>query len=127
MAQTNNENDNYVRRLSDDIHNFKASHHLPDDLESRMIRLMISFRFILCLSIVAGAISYLQKQAQEVMRQKPKWQSYYQGQMMSKDDYEFISNFDTLNADGRAKLFMDPNARQQVEYSFFIQMIVHLF
>jgi hypothetical protein len=63
---------------------------------------------------VTGAISHLQKQAQEVMRQKPKWQSYFQGQMISKDDYEFISNFDQLTADGRAKLLIDPNARQQV-------------
>ena len=68
---------------------------------------------------MTGAISHLQKQAQEVMRQKPKWQSYFQGQMMTKDDYEFISNFDTLNADGRAKLLTDPNARHQVSKEFF--------
>ena len=63
---------------------------------------------------VAGAISHLQKQAQEVMRQKPKWQSYFQGQMISKDDYDFISNYDQLSADGRVKLLADPNARSQV-------------
>lgn len=116
MAQPTNENDNYVRRLSDDIHNFKASHHLPDDLESSMTILRFSLCMIsnMCISIVTGAISHLQKQAQEVMRQKPKWQSYFQGQMMSKDDYEFISNFDTLNAEGRAKLLTDSNARHQV-------------
>ena len=64
--------------------------------------------------LVTGAISHLQKQAQEVMRQKPKWQSYFQGQMISKDDYEFISQFDQLNAEGRAKMLMDPNMRTQV-------------
>lgn len=64
---------------------------------------------------MTGAISHLQKQAQEVMRQKPKWQSYFQGQMISKDDYEFISNFDQLNAEGRAKLLADPNNRNQVK------------
>lgn len=63
---------------------------------------------------MTGAISHLQKQAQEVMRQKPKWQSYFQGQMITKDDYEFISNFDQMNAEGRAKCLADPNMRNQV-------------
>ena len=63
---------------------------------------------------MTGAISHLQKQAQEVMRQKPKLQSYFQGQMITKDDYEFISQFDQLNAEGRAKMLMDPNMRTQV-------------
>jgi len=64
---------------------------------------------------VTGAISHLQKQAQEVMRQKPKWQSYFQGQMITKDDYEFISHFDQLNTEARAKYLADPNNRNQVE------------
>jgi len=34
MAQPAIENDAIVRRLSDDIHQFRTSHHLPDDLES---------------------------------------------------------------------------------------------
>jgi len=34
MAQANNEHEAIVRRLSDDIIQFKTSHHLPDDLES---------------------------------------------------------------------------------------------
>ncbi len=68
---------------------------------------------------MTGAISHLQKQAQEVMRQKPKWPSYFQGQMITKDDYEFISNFDQLNAEGRAKLLTDPNARNQVTKKVF--------
>ena len=31
---TTNDQDALVRRLSDDFHQFKTSHHLPDDLES---------------------------------------------------------------------------------------------
>ena len=69
---------------------------------------------------MTGAISHLQKQAQDVMRQKPKWQSYFQGQMIGKDDYDFISNLDQLNAEGRAKLLTDPNARNQVNKNFLI-------
>ena len=85
---------------------------------------MISF----ILSIVTGAISHLQKKAQEVMRQKPKWQSYFQGQMIGKDDYDFISQFDALNAEGRAKFLSDPNAKSQVKifiiYFYFCSLIL---
>jgi hypothetical protein len=76
---------------------------------------------------VTGAISHLQKQAQEVMRQKPKWQSYFQGQMITKDDYEFISNFDQLNADARAKLLSDPNSRNQVNKKSLIRIYLLVF
>lgn len=31
---TTNDQDALARRLSDDFHQFKTSHHLPDDLES---------------------------------------------------------------------------------------------
>lgn len=34
--------------------------------------------------------------------------------MISKDDYEFISNFDQLPAEGRAKLLTDSGQRNQV-------------
>jgi hypothetical protein len=34
MAEPNIESDALVRRLSNDIIQFKTSHHLPDDLES---------------------------------------------------------------------------------------------
>ncbi|CAF1042478.1 unnamed protein product [Adineta steineri] len=105
MAQTPNENEALVRRLSNDINQFKTSHHLPDDLES-----------------MTGAISHLQKQAQEVMRQKPTWLSYFQGQMITKEDYDFISNFDQLNAEGRAKLLSDPNSRNQCAKTFLTLM-----
>ncbi|CAF1534927.1 unnamed protein product [Adineta ricciae] len=105
MAQTSNENEAVVRRLSNDLNQFRTTHHLPDDLES-----------------MTGAISHLQKQAQEVMRQKPKWQSYFQGQMITKDDYEFISQFDQLNAEGRAKMLMDPNMRTQCAKTFLTLM-----
>jgi hypothetical protein len=63
---------------------------------------------------VTGAISHLQKEAQEVMRQKPKWHTYFQGQMISKDDYDFISQYDQLNTEGRAKLLTVSNSRNQV-------------
>ncbi|CAF2654441.1 unnamed protein product [Rotaria sp. Silwood2] len=105
MTQSPQEKEALVRRLSDDLNQFKTSHHLPDDLES-----------------MTDAISHLQKQAQEVMRQKPKWQSYFQGQMITKDDYEFISNFDQLNLDGRSKLLLDPNARNQCAKTFLTLM-----
>ena len=117
MSQAPAENEALVRRLSNDLNQFKTSHHLPDDLESSTIPFPIAVLLVSCIRLfsVAGAISHLQKQAQEVMRQKPKWQSYFQGQMISKDDYDFISNYDQLTADGRVKLLADPNARSQVK------------
>jgi hypothetical protein len=42
--------------------------------------------------------------------------------MISKDDYEFISNFDQLNAEGRAKLLSDPNSRNQVNKNSSIRI-----
>ena len=120
MAQSNNEHEALVRRLSDDIHQFKTNHHLPDDLESSLNSSLLFLKqiFLFVFSLVTGAISHLQKQAQEVMRQKPKWNTYFQGQMISKDDYEFISEFDQLTTDGRAKLLQDPNSRNQVNKTF---------
>jgi hypothetical protein len=34
MAQSTNENDALVRRLSNEFIQFRTTHHLPDDLES---------------------------------------------------------------------------------------------
>ena len=123
MTQSTQEKEALVRRVSADINQFKTNHHLPDDLESSKrfyldLRLVLVFRKLFLFRLVTGAISHLQKQAQEVMRQKPKWQTYFQGQMIAKDDYEFMSNFDQLNADDRAKLLSDPNSRNQVNRTF---------
>ena len=117
MAQPTTDHDVIARRLSDDFNQFKTSHHLPDDLESSRIFLevVVSLLAQLFFSLsVTGAISHLQKQAQEVMRQKPKWPSYFQGQMIAKDDFDFISQYDQLNSEGRAKLLNDPNMKSQV-------------
>lgn len=44
MAQTTIENDALaVRRLSDDIIQFRTSHHLPDDLESSTFENFVLF------------------------------------------------------------------------------------
>lgn len=61
------------------------------------------------------------------MRQKPKWQSYFQGQMIGKDDYDFISQFDALNVEGRAKFLSDPNAKSQVKIVVISFSFVHWF
>ena len=63
-----------------------------------------------------GATVHLQKEAQEIMSQKPPWMTYLTGQMITKDDYDFMHHFDQLNADGRAKFLMDPNNRSQVRF-----------
>jgi hypothetical protein len=47
MAQSSNESEVLTRRLSDDITQFKTSHHLPDDLESSkdFSSLLFCFKF----------------------------------------------------------------------------------
>jgi len=54
--------------------------------------------------IEKGATSVLQQRAQEVRNQRINWQSYFQSQMISEEDYNFISNFDGADASTRMSL-----------------------
>jgi len=54
--------------------------------------------------IEKGATSVLQQRAQEVRNQRINWQSYFQSQMISEEDYNFISNFDGAYASTRMSL-----------------------
>jgi len=53
---------------------------------------------------VLVATSVLQQRAQEVRNQRINWQSYFQSQMISEEDYNFISNFDGADASTRMSL-----------------------
>ena len=50
------------------------------------------------------ATSVLQQRAQEVRNQRINWQLYFQSQMISEEDYNFISNFDGVDASTRMSL-----------------------
>jgi len=63
---------------------------MPDDIEKG--------------GVVLVATSLLQQRAQEVRSQRINWNSYLQSQMIDKEDFDFISNFDGANAETRQNL-----------------------
>jgi len=63
---------------------------MPDDIEKG--------------GVVLVATSLLQQRAQEVRTQRINWNSYLQSQMIDKEDFDFISNFDGANAETRQSL-----------------------
>jgi V-type H+-transporting ATPase subunit H len=52
-------------------------------------------------SLSSTATSILQQRAQDVRSQKINWQSYLQSQMISQEDFDFISRFDGTDAKTR--------------------------
>jgi len=63
---------------------------MPDDIEKG--------------GVVLVATSLLQQRAQEVRTQRINWNSYLQSQMIDKEDFDFISNFDGADAETRRNL-----------------------
>lgn len=53
------------------------------------------------------ATSLLQQHANDVRANRVNWQSYLQGQMISHEDYNFISKFDNANSDQRKAVLKD--------------------
>ncbi|XP_044272286.1 V-type proton ATPase subunit H isoform X2 [Tribolium madens] len=51
-----------------------------------------------------AATSVLQQRATDIRAQKVNWQSYFQSQMISQDDYKFIAAFDVSDSAKREKL-----------------------
>lgn len=47
----------------------------------------------------------------ELRTQRPQWITYYQSQMIDKDDYEFIVRYDCNNANEREKILTNPNEK----------------
>ncbi|KAL3889425.1 hypothetical protein ACJMK2_001769 [Sinanodonta woodiana] len=68
------------------------------------------------------ATSLLQQRANDVRSNRVNWQSYLQGQMISTEDYNFISKFDSTSPDGRAAMLKDPAGRMQFAKTFFSLM-----
>ncbi|XP_052234612.1 V-type proton ATPase subunit H-like [Dreissena polymorpha] len=65
------------------------------------------------------ATSLLQQRANDVRNNRVNWQSYLQGQMISKEDFEFISLFDNGNVDQRAAMLHDQAGKTQFAKTFF--------
>jgi len=57
------------------------------------------------------ATTEFQTKTIELRTQRPQWVTYYQSQMIEKEDYEFIVRFDTNNAAEREKILTNPNEK----------------
>ncbi|XP_063406931.1 V-type proton ATPase subunit H-like isoform X3 [Mytilus trossulus] len=53
------------------------------------------------------ATSLLQQRANDVRSNRVNWQSYLQGQMISHEDFQFISKFDNANSEVKNAILMD--------------------
>ena len=60
------------------------------------------------------ATTEFQTKTIELRTQRPQWVTYYQSQMIEKEDYEFIVRFDTNNAAEREKILTNPNEKLEV-------------
>ncbi|XP_051153959.1 V-type proton ATPase subunit H isoform X2 [Leptopilina boulardi] len=70
-----------------------------------------------------AATSVLQQQAAEIRSQRINWQSYFQSQMILKEDYDFIAAFDTSDAEAReAKLKENPSQAAKT----FLNLLGHV-
>lgn len=57
------------------------------------------------------ATTEFQARTIELRTQRPQWVTYYQGQMIDKEDYDFISRFDCNNAAERERILSNPNEK----------------
>ncbi|XP_074656304.1 V-type proton ATPase subunit H-like [Tubulanus polymorphus] len=54
-----------------------------------------------------AATSLLQQRANEIRAKRVNWQSYLQGQMITQEDFNFITQFDNSTAEGRVQLLRE--------------------
>ncbi|KYQ58473.1 V-type proton ATPase subunit H [Trachymyrmex zeteki] len=70
-----------------------------------------------------AATSVLQQQAADIRNQRINWQSYFQSQMISKEDYDFIAAFDSSDAKTREnKLKENPHQAAKT----FLNLLGHV-
>lgn len=73
------------------------------------------------------ATSLLQQRANDVRANRVNWQSYLQGQMISQEDFAFISKFDSCNAEQRQAVLTDPSGRTQFQFAkTFFNLMSHI-
>ncbi|XP_071447521.1 V-type proton ATPase subunit H isoform X2 [Hetaerina americana] len=58
-----------------------------------------------------AATSVLQQKASEIRAQRVNWQSYFQSQMISQEDYNFVIKFDGTDAVTREKVLREERAQ----------------
>lgn len=70
-----------------------------------------------------AATSVLQQQVGEIRNTVIKWQSYVKSQMISQEDYEFISAYDSADAAGREKILKEQRAQCA---KTFLNLLAHV-
>ncbi|XP_011061960.1 PREDICTED: V-type proton ATPase subunit H-like [Acromyrmex echinatior] len=70
-----------------------------------------------------AATSVLQQQAADIRNQRINWQSYFQSQMISKEDYDFIAAFDSSDAKTRENKLKE-NSHQAAKT--FLNLLGHV-
>uniref|UniRef100_A0A0K8T9X0 V-type proton ATPase subunit H n=1 Tax=Lygus hesperus TaxID=30085 RepID=A0A0K8T9X0_LYGHE len=70
-----------------------------------------------------AATSVLQQQASEIRQQRVNWQSYLQGQMITQEDFNFITAFDRADQATRAKLI---NEHRGLLAKTFLNLLEHV-
>lgn len=70
-----------------------------------------------------AATSMLQQQVTEIRSQRPNWQSYAKSQMITKDDYDFITSYDSTDSAGRAAIL---NEKRQQAAKTFLSLLEHV-
>ncbi|XP_052763299.1 V-type proton ATPase subunit H-like [Mya arenaria] len=65
------------------------------------------------------ATSLLQQRANDVRNNRVNWQSYLQGQMISNEDFGFISKFDNANTEQRHQMLQEMPGKMQFAKTFF--------
>ncbi|KAF6208417.1 hypothetical protein GE061_016873 [Apolygus lucorum] len=70
-----------------------------------------------------AATSVLQHQASEIRQQRVNWQSYLQGQMITQEDFNFITAFDRADQETRAKLI---NEHRGLLAKTFLNLLEHV-
>ncbi|WAR18016.1 VATH-like protein [Mya arenaria] len=63
------------------------------------------------------ATSLLQQRANDVRNNRVNWQSYLQGQMISNEDFGFISKFDNANTEQRHQMLQEMPGKMQEDKS----------
>ncbi len=70
-----------------------------------------------------AATSILHQRANDIRQQRVNWQSYLQSQMITQEDYQFISSFESSNGEQRNQ-FLQQNRNQCSKT--FLSLLSHI-
>jgi V-type H+-transporting ATPase subunit H len=87
------------------------------------IQKMVTFIEMNLTDGVLAATSILHQRANDIRQQRVNWQSYLQSQMITQEDYQFISSFESSNGEQRNQ-FLQQNRNQCSKT--FLSLLSHI-